>query len=218
MKKSETSPTFVIMCIAILIVAYGIGFCIQKLHANSIQAAENRALSKDIKNIESSPAYKGTTQEVIYSQNRRTRQTSNRTNTRNNNTLAAGRNNRMGMAREMQNFQGFNAADMQEQMQRMQQDMTDEQRQQMFGGGFNAFGEQAGMGVQGFGDPGMFGNGFNAFGDTAAMGVQGFAGQDMFGGGDFGNQEAMGAPVFEEEFANPQRSGNPDEFFPQEGF
>lgn len=92
MKNTKITPTFVIVCIVIIVTAYGIGICINEIKASRIQAAENRILSKKIQDIEaSSTNYEN--QEKAYSQNRNTRTGTTR--------------------REMQNIVGRQAMEMQ---------------------------------------------------------------------------------------------------------
>ncbi len=88
MKKSEIKPTFVIICIAILIAAYGISICIQEIMLYKTQSAEVKILSKQIQENKSSSA-NNESQENLYAQNRRNRQ-------RNITTNNTGRSNPMG--------------------------------------------------------------------------------------------------------------------------
>ncbi|MBN2588846.1 MAG: hypothetical protein JXA96_03210 [Sedimentisphaerales bacterium] len=74
MKKPETTATFIMICIVALVAAYGIGFCINEIKASRIEAAQNKILIQEIKQIESQSSG-NETQDTAYSytQNRNTR-------------------------------------------------------------------------------------------------------------------------------------------------
>jgi hypothetical protein len=98
MKKTETNATFAIICVAILIGSYGIGFCIREINKSKNSKAETENLNQEM--ISNGSA--NDTQEIIYPQDRtnRTRQ-QGMTNRRNSST---GRGSRM--TRAMPNFSG----------------------------------------------------------------------------------------------------------------
>ena len=106
MKKAETNATFIIICIAILVGSYGIGFCIREINNSRTAKGETANLNKEMNSTSSADE----TQEIILPQDRNNRSRNmGMTNTRNTNT---GRNTRMG--RGMQNLSEEDMATMME--------------------------------------------------------------------------------------------------------
>jgi hypothetical protein len=195
MKKSEITPTFVIICVAILIAAYGIGFCIYEIRLSKAEAAESKVLSKEIQDNKS--ANTDTEQvEDFYAQYTRNRQQNNRIDSFNSpRAQRAGRTGRTGRGgRGMQNI----PAQDETQVQVNPDDFNDTSQEEFaggpggFGGGPGGFGGGPGGfggGPGGFpGGPGGFRGGPGGFGG----GPGGFAGDP--GGFDPAASDDVGAP------------------------
>lgn len=170
MKKSEITPTFVIICIAILIAAVGTGISINAIKVGRAQSAKSKILAQQIQ--QNKTADNGNMQQpYLYSQTTRNRQQEYAANTNNiMDTYGSSRNSGMNSGRR--NSQGRS------------------QRQGGFGsrmgtGGRGGFNQQAG-----FGDPTAFGGDMGGF----RGGMSGFdpaAFGDMGGFDDSAAQDNM---------------------------
>ncbi len=107
MKKPETTATYIMICIVVLVAAYGLGYCINEIKASRTEAAQNKILIQEIKKTEAySPANQNQANTYTFAQDRNTR-----TNTDRNIQDFGQRNNMMGQPGQMNgNFgnQGMN--------------------------------------------------------------------------------------------------------------
>lgn len=89
MKKPETTLSFIMICIVMLVAAYGIAVCINEINASKIKAAQNRILIQEIQDSQIN-ATEDQTQDTFYS-----------------NTQNSGTNRQNNTGRSTQNYQSY---------------------------------------------------------------------------------------------------------------
>ena len=116
MKRTDITPTFFIVCIAILIISYGIGFCIKEINLSRAEELQTKAINKQILINKELVASMNTRETSLPSRSIRDSSSANlRENNTNNRRFS--RNMNIQVDRTMSNVPHEDIAAMQEQMQ-----------------------------------------------------------------------------------------------------